>query len=124
MLKSSVALSTIFIVIVVLVAACGGGSDSSGIGVTPQNDITSPIISFLVVQSSLSTKVAINWQTDEPATHVISYGTTASLGQNSIPQASFIKSHIAILSGLTINMQYFYRITTSDINNNITVSPV
>jgi subtilase family serine protease len=76
-------------------------------------DPTPPAISQIVVTPGL-TQATIAWRTDEPATSIVNYGPTDSLGSTS-QQTSLLKTtHSIVLSGLAPGTTYYYRLRSAD----------
>lgn len=83
-------------------------------------DTVAPIISS-VSSSATSTSATIHWTTDESATSVVDYGTTASYGTTT-SSASRVTSHSVTLTGLAASTLYHYRISSADAASNTAAS--
>jgi hypothetical protein len=70
---------------------------------------TAPIISNVGV-STTPTTATITWMTDQTAHSYISYGLTSNYGTSTTLTSSLLMSHSLMLSDLTSNTQYHYRI--------------
>jgi hypothetical protein len=58
----------------------------------------------------------VSWSTDVPATTMLEYGTTPSLGQSMPEQKKLEASHGVVLSGLTSGTTYYYVAKSADKN--------
>jgi peroxiredoxin len=70
-------------------------------------------ISGISVTNVTETAATITWSTNQPARGQLEYGTTTSYG-NSTPLSGELTSHKAVLSGLSPNTTYHYRIKVQD----------
>lgn len=84
-------------------------------------DVTDPVISN-IVSSPSDTSVTITFDTDEASDTQIEYGTTVSYGSTTTLDATLVTSHSALISSLSPNTTYHYRIITADASNNTTTS--
>ncbi len=84
-------------------------------------DITPPVISNIAVSDITETSARITWDTDEPATSQVEYGTSAAYG-SSVNNDSLVTSHSLSLVGLTGGILYHFRIGGSDANGNAALS--
>ncbi|MDG6220897.1 MAG: Ig-like domain-containing protein, partial [Candidatus Thermoplasmatota archaeon] len=110
---------------------CVGGKDASGnigwsVGQTfktgPEPDTTPPRITAgpnVIVEGNAAT---ITWNTDEPATSIIEYGTTTGYGQTNTA-TGYHESHQIVLTGLMWNTRYHYRIRCADMAGNTYLGP-
>jgi hypothetical protein len=80
-------------------------------------DTTPPVISNVAAGSITDTSATITWDTDEPATSLVEYGTTTSYGSTS-SVAGYTTSHSVPLTGLTANTTYHYRVVSEDSSTN------
>ena len=85
----------------------------SGTGTTTP-DTTAPTISNIDVESITATSAKVEWDTNEKATSVVAFGTTASYGSTVSAGATRSTSHSLSLTGLTAATAYHYRITSVD----------
>ncbi|MCX7829842.1 MAG: lamin tail domain-containing protein, partial [Acidobacteria bacterium] len=96
-------------------------TDSKGNGPTASSDFTfvtsansAPIIvSSPTISSFTSTTAKIVWQTDEEATSLVEYGTTGSYGNSAFTSGYFV-NHEVVISGLTPQTTYHFRVVSSD----------
>lgn len=86
--------------------------------VLPPADTTAPNISEVAAISLGLNEVTIAWTTDELAVSRLSYGTTASLGQQATLAASALLVHSAVITGFLPNTTYHYCIYATDATNN------
>lgn len=98
-------------------------NDNSGDGYTftTTPDSVSPTISSISAQTTTST-LAVFWTTSEAADSQIEYGTTLGYGSTSTLDTTLTIQHNTIVSGLTANTLYHYRIRTTDASGNTAVS--
>ncbi|MBP9773047.1 MAG: fibronectin type III domain-containing protein [Candidatus Peribacteraceae bacterium] len=88
-------------------------------------DSVPPVISNISAVSTDGTSATITWTTDENADSQIDYGITASYGprQPFIPaDPQGVTTHTIVLSSLTVNTLYHYRIRTADALGNMALS--
>ncbi len=90
------------------------GSFGTQIG-TP--DVTAPIISNIAVSAITSSAATISWTTDELATSVVNYGSTASYGSN-INNSSLTTNHVLNLPNLSANTGYHFQVVSLDASDN------
>jgi len=86
-------------------------------------DTTFPTISGIAVSNLTTTTADVSWQTGEPASRQVDYGTTTSYGQSSPLVGDPLTSHLVTLGGLTPGTNYHFRVRSSDPAGNTTVSP-
>jgi len=82
----------------------------------PVNDVESPIISSINVDTS-STTATITWTTNEPATSLVDYGADDTYG-SSVSDTSYVTSHSIELTGLSSSTNYHFMVTSVDTSNN------
>ena len=85
-------------------------------------DTTFPTISGIAVSNLTTTTANVSWQTSEPASRQVDYGTTTSYGQFSLLGSDPLTSHLVTLGGLTPGTNYHFRVRSSDPAGNTTVS--
>jgi len=56
----------------------------------------------------------ITWQTTKPGSSMVEYGTTDALGTATNEETGADTSHMVILSGLSSNTTYYYKVATRD----------
>ncbi len=84
-------------------------------------DIVAPVITNVQSTSVSASSATITWTTDEASSSVVEYGTTTSFG-NSTSAAGMVTNHTVVLSGLTQNQMYYYRVKSSDASGNTALS--
>ena len=89
--------------------------------VSVPGDTTPPVISQIIVDNINTTSAEIHWQTDEPATTEIEYGTNTNYGSPLSSDNLFTNHHFS-LSGLVHNTRYHFRIKNTDVVGNEAVS--
>ena len=88
----------------------GGGGDTSP-----------PVISNINATNITTSSATITWNTDEPSTSHVDYGTTTSYG-NTEGNGFLVTNHSVGLAGLSPNTTYHYRVRSTDASNNEAVS--
>ncbi|MDE1875106.1 MAG: hypothetical protein KGH68_03510, partial [Patescibacteria group bacterium] len=82
--------------------------------------VSAPVISSIAT-STTGVTATITWNTDQPATSTIGYGTTASYGSAST-SSSYVTSHSISLSGLATSTTYHIQISSSNIKGQVSTS--
>jgi hypothetical protein len=67
--------------------------------------------------------VRIDWETDEPSTTQVEYGTTLAYGTKTPVHTLLVTSHSVVLSGLSDLTTYQYRVISKDLAGNTIISP-
>ncbi len=111
----------IFQLVVMNPATGGGTSSSQTFTVTP--DLTAPVISALAAGSVGTGVATISWTTDEAASSQVDYGTTVAYGSSTSVVATPATTHSTLLSGLSANTTYHFRVRSSDAASNAATSP-
>ena len=83
-------------------------------------DETDPVISN-IVSSPSSNSATITWNTDEPATSKVDYGTGDNYG-SSMSNSNYVTSHSIELTGLLPSTDYHFMVTSGDTSNNFASS--
>lgn len=91
-----------------------------GVSPTPTPDTTAPAISN-VEAYPLDTTVFIIWDTDEPATSQVRYGT-GSPDTFTTETQTYVTSHSVAISGLSESTTYVYRVLSKDAAGNLATS--
>jgi len=86
-------------------------------------DANPPTISDISISSLTATSATINWTTEEVANGEIQYGLTPSYGSTTPLETPLSLNHTIVLSGLTADTLYHYRIQSSDEIGNLATSP-
>jgi len=81
-------------------------------------DTTAPVISGIGINNITSNGATIKWTTNEPATSQVEYGTSGLYGSFSNPDSNLTTSHTVMLSGLSANTVYHFRVISVDLANN------
>ena len=72
----------------------------------------------------LDTKATITWDTNRLATSQVFYGKTPALGMSTQETNSYVTSHSVLISGLTPNTTYYYRVASTDVGSQNVTSDV
>jgi len=89
---------------------------------TDTADTTPPSISSVFVSSIGLNSVTIIWSTNEPSDSQVEYGTTLSYGSLTTLDASLVTSHVVIVTGLSGETRYNYRVKSKDSSSNLATS--
>lgn len=76
--------------------------------------VPGPVISDVLAGGRTSSSAVITWTTDVTSSSQVHYGTTLSYGQSTPLDQTLTTSHQVVLSGLTPDTQYHYRVTSTD----------
>ncbi len=85
------------------------------------HDGTAPVLSGLADRVLSISSVRITWNTNELARSWVDYGTTPAYG-TTVANATYKTPHSFDLTGLTKNVNYYYRVRSEDQLGNQTVS--
>jgi phosphodiesterase/alkaline phosphatase D-like protein len=77
-------------------------------------DTNAPTISGVVATDISATTTSIIWTSNEAATSLVEYGTTASYGSTTSHDTSLVASHRVRLTGLKSRTTYHYRVKSRD----------
>lgn len=88
----------------------------------PPGDTTPPVISNVASSGITNTTATITWTTNEPADSQVEYGTATSYGSSTTLDTAKVTSHSTLLTGLTANTLYHYRVKSRDSAGNLAVS--
>ena len=86
------------------------------------SDTYAPEISGVTTSSATSNEGTVNWQTDERATSQIEYGLTTNYGQQTTLDTALARNHEQVLSGLTTDTPYHFRVLSTDQSGNQSAS--
>ncbi len=86
------------------------------------DDFVPPVISNIGVTLDAGS-ASISWTTNEDTSGSIAYGTTALYENGTVQDNTMATLQTIVLTGLEPETAYHFRITSSDINSNVTVSP-
>ena len=82
-----------------------------------------PTISNIQASNITQTGATITWNTDEPATSQVEYGTTTAYGSSTPLNSSLVTFHsVTLISGLSPQTLFHYRVKSKDANNNLAAS--
>jgi len=87
------------------------------------NDGTAPVITNVATSTIIDTQAIITWTTNEGANSAIEWGSTTgayAAGANS--DANYNIGHALLMSGLTPDSTYYYRVGSADRNGNAATS--
>jgi hypothetical protein len=94
-------------------------SDGGG----PGGDSIPPVISNAKAINITMTGATITWDTDEPATSRVEYGTSAaSYGNSTVEDGDLVTGHSVELKDLTAGREYHYRVVSKDSSSNEKIS--
>ncbi|MEO5927690.1 MAG: carboxypeptidase regulatory-like domain-containing protein [Patescibacteria group bacterium] len=88
---------------------------------TTAGDVTPPIISNVQVINITDTSARVTWQTNEPATSRVDYGTSTSYGL-SLSDPGLVFSHSIDITGLSPLTTYNFFVTSQDASGNTATS--
>jgi hypothetical protein len=83
-------------------------------------DLVPPSISAVATTNEFGSAV-ITWQTDEPATSLVRFGTNASLG-TAVTNLDYVTAHEIVLSGLKTGMTYYFAVGSADEAGNLSTN--
>ena len=86
-------------------------------------DTTPPHISALDAAPAQDGSATVSWTTDEPSDSSVEYGTSTSSLDQSASDGASTTSHSLKLTGLQLNTTYYYRVSSTDADNNTANSP-
>lgn len=92
------------------------------ISVTGSADTQSPAISSVSAGSINQNGGSISWNTDEPSTSQIEYGTTTAYGSTTSLNSTLTTTHSQVVSGLDQDTTYHYRVRSADAAGNVGIS--
>ncbi|MFQ5592534.1 MAG: DUF6259 domain-containing protein [Anaerolineae bacterium] len=81
-------------------------------------DVTPPTFSNVTFSEPTDTSVRVSWDTDEPATTQIEYGTTTAYGNTTPLISTLTLTHTQVISGLLPGTAYHLRLLGQDLNGN------
>jgi hypothetical protein len=83
------------------------------------NDTLPPQISEVVVNDVGSGSVKITWLTNEFASSFLEYGVQSGAYTHNVTDSLYLKGHEIILTGLTAETTYYFRLTNTDRSDNV-----
>jgi len=81
-------------------------------------DTTPPAISNITTTSITSHSAVLSWQTNEPSTSLIKYGTSPGSYTHSKADFTLTTSHIVTLTNLIPNTTYYFVVNSTDASGN------
>ncbi len=102
-------------------AAVSGDFTFTTLADAPPPDTSAPVISNIQVLNITDTAALITWDTNEPATSLVNYGTTVAYGSNA-SVAGLVTSHAVQLNSLSPATLYHFFITSIDGASNAATS--
>ncbi len=79
---------------------------------------STPAISGVTQSNITGSSASITWQTDQPATGQVEYGTSAAYGSTSSVDQNLSASHSVVLAGLQPNTTYHFKVKSKDAGGN------
>lgn len=99
-----------------------GNTATDTVSCTVYRDVTPPVISEVTATAIGARSATIQWRTDEPATSQVEYGPTSSYGSSTGVDAALVTSHEVVLSGLSADSTYHFRVLSRDQSGNAAAS--
>lgn len=90
---------------------------------TPADTIP-PTISSLSSGNTGPTSMDITWNTDEPATSVVRFGTSQANLSRMESSSALTEGHLVTLAGLERRTRYYYRVESTDAAENTAISDI
>jgi len=85
---------------------------------TKEQDLTPPVISDVNATSISGSSAIITWETDEPASSLVKYGTSPGSYTQTKSNSSYVTSHSTTLAGLSSNTTYYFVVNSTDQSGN------
>lgn len=85
-------------------------------------DTTAPVITEVAASAITHNSAIVTWKTNEPANSQVEYGTTAALGSSTTLDAAFVTPHSQVVTGLSADTTYHFRVLSRDAAGNLTTS--
>ncbi|MGI8906176.1 MAG: family 10 glycosylhydrolase [Candidatus Sumerlaeaceae bacterium] len=99
-----------------------GTSNSATVVDSAQIDGTGPVISNVTTSSLFGGSVIISFNTDEPATATVRFGTSCEALTQQSAVGSLNTTHTISLGGLTPDTTYYYRVEAADEAGNLSTN--
>ncbi len=87
-------------------------------------DTVAPLLTQISVESISANSAIVVWETDELADGLVEYGTTDTQLDFRSGDIEHNAKHIIILTQLSANTEYYFRVSSSDPENNKSISSV
>ncbi|OGS27734.1 MAG: hypothetical protein A2297_00305 [Elusimicrobia bacterium RIFOXYB2_FULL_48_7] len=97
-------------------------SDGQVVLIQAPIDTTPPVISLVLAQNITQTAAVITWTTDEPATSLVEYGSSANYNKTTTLDSSLATTHSMAITNLVATSVYHYRVISRDTFGNETAS--
>jgi len=99
--------------------------DFTAVEVLPASASTGgpPVISAVAASAITPTGATISWNTDQPTTAQVEYGTTTAYGSTTPRDSSLTLAHSQGLTGLSAATLYHYRVVSANAAGTSTTSP-
>lgn len=82
---------------------------------------TAPVLSF-IIPTGMNNSARIIWNTDEPSTSQVEWGTDTNYGNKTTANSTMVTSHLMTVTGLTQGATYHFRVYSTDSAGNQAVS--
>ncbi len=105
----------------VLTLAAPGAAGSLGATKNIVVDTVAPAITVAPTATATHDTATITWTTDDPATHIVFYGTTTNTTSN-VTDAALAAAHSVAVTGLTASTLYFFNASSCDAAGNCVTS--
>lgn len=83
-----------------------------------EQDTAPPTITDVVATVLSSSSAVIEWQTDEQANSLVSYGTSSGVLPMEMSESALVTDHAVTLTGLTPDTTYYFKVSSSDASGN------
>ncbi len=80
---------------------------------------TPPVFSNIHIIDLQPDQATFAWTTDEQASSLVEFGTTAAYGQQSPADTNLVTAHFLVVTGLTPSTTYHYRVDGTDPYGNV-----
>jgi hypothetical protein len=81
-----------------------------------------PLITLVSASAITASGAKIVWTTSVPGDSQVDYGPTTAYGSSSALHANLVTAHVTLLSGLSPNKLYHYRVRSRDAAGNLAIS--
>ncbi|MES2216048.1 MAG: fibronectin type III domain-containing protein [Patescibacteria group bacterium] len=99
-----------------------GLSSLQSFDTTSPPDTSAPVISALTSDTITANSARISWVTDELASTQIEYGQSSDYGTIWTPSSTKVLTHSAVVSGLSADTAYHFRVKSADAAGNTGIS--
>ena len=99
---------------------CGGGNGISTSTPVPSAGTPTPLsISDVSAENVTASSAVITWATSLPASSQVEYGASTLYGSKTALNANAVVNHSVVISGLSPNTAYHYRVLSTDGSNQV-----